>query len=162
MDLLREMFHFHKWATLQLVDYCAGQSPELMEKMVVGTDRSIRHTLTHIAGTEQWYLELLTGEAAQSPIRWGEVLELPDLRERFVHESQRWERVLDRIGEIDVTIPATEWRHEIQHGQNVLVLQAIQHGIDHRTQICTTLSVLGLTPPHLDGWTYWAQAAGSK
>jgi hypothetical protein len=45
---------------------------------------------------------------------------------------------------------------ETRHAQNLFLLQAIHHGNDHRTHICTVLSVLGLEPPDIDGWSYWA------
>jgi uncharacterized damage-inducible protein DinB len=109
-----------------------------------------------VVGTEQWYLEALTGEPAAVPVRRGEVLSLTDLRQRCASQSGRWEALLDRIAQVDVTLPADESRPETPHGQNLLVVQAIQHGIDHRTQICTALRVLGLEPPAIDGWSYWA------
>ena len=56
MDLMRELFRYHSWATIQLIDHCLRQSPALLDELVIGTDRSILHTLTHIVGTEQWYL----------------------------------------------------------------------------------------------------------
>jgi uncharacterized damage-inducible protein DinB len=130
--------------------------PEALHEVIVGTDRSILHTLTHVVGTEQWYLEALTGEPAAAPVRRGEVLSLSDLPQRCASQSDRWEALLDRIAQVDVTLPADESRPATPHGQNLLVVQAIQHGIDHRTQICTTLRVLGLEPPTIDGWSYWA------
>jgi uncharacterized damage-inducible protein DinB len=155
MDLLHELFCYHKWATIQLIDYCLYQPPALLQEVVVGTDRSILHTLTHVVGTEQWYLELLSGEPAAMPIQRGEALELTDLRQRFQSHAGRWEALLKQLAQLDVVLPATEWRPAIAQGQDLLVMQAIQHGIDHRTQICTTLSVLGLEPPLIDGWFYW-------
>jgi uncharacterized damage-inducible protein DinB len=158
MDLLRELFRYHTWATLQLIDNCMSHPPDALHKVIVGTDRSILHTLTHVVGTEQGYLESLTNEKATDPIRRGEVLSLTDLRQRCQDQSHRWEAVLRRITQLDVTLPADGPRPETLHGQNLLVVQAIQHGIDHRTQICTTLSVLGLEPPEIDGWSYWSAA----
>ena len=32
--------------------------------------------------------------------------------------------------------------------------QVIQHGTDHRSQVCTALTSLGLTPPDIDLWAY--------
>ncbi len=37
--------------------------------------------------------------------------------------------------------------------------QAIHHGTDHRSQVCTALTNLGITPPEIDVWDY-AQAGG--
>jgi uncharacterized damage-inducible protein DinB len=158
MDLLLELFRYHSWATLELIDNCMSQPPEVMHKMVVGTDRSFLHTLTHVVGTEQGYLEILSGEPAEVPIRKGEVVALTDLRQLCENQSRRWVAALDQISQLDVTLPADEQRAETPHGQDLLVLQAIQHGIDHRTQICTGLRVLGLEPPNIDGWSYWAIA----
>src|SRR5450759_24000 len=33
--------------------------------------------------------------------------------------------------------------------------QAVRHGDDHRTQICTVLSANGYEAPDLDVWSYW-------
>jgi uncharacterized damage-inducible protein DinB len=155
MDLLRELFRYHAWATMQLIDYCLNQPPALLHEVVVGTDRSILHTLTHIVGTEQWYLELLSGEPAAVPIQRGEALALTDLGQRFQSHTARWEALFERLGQLEIVLPATEWRPAITQGQDLLIIQAIQHGIDHRAQICTTFGVLGLEPPIIDGWFYW-------
>lgn len=162
MDLLRELFRYHSWANLQLFDYCIEQPPDVMHAVVVGTDRSILHTLTHVVGTEEEYLEVLTGEPTETPIRRGEILSLVDLRGRCERQSLRWEAVLDRIAYLDVTLPAVESRTETPHGQNLLVVQAIQHGIDHRTQICSALRVLGRVPPNIDGWAFWVATQPSN
>ena len=39
--------------------------------------------------------------------------------------------------------------------------QVIHHGTDHRSQICTALTSLGLTPPAIDVWAF-AQATGRE
>jgi hypothetical protein len=38
----------------------------------------------------------------------------------------------------------------------MLLIQAIHHGNDHRTQICSTLGALELPLPEIDGWDFWA------
>jgi uncharacterized damage-inducible protein DinB len=158
MDLLRELFRYHAWATLYLIEACMGYPATIPHEIVVGTDRSILHTLTHLVGTEQWYLETLTGEPAAAPIRRGEVLSLTDLQQRYQTQSDRWETLLEQIADLDVTLPADGARPATPHGQNLLVVQTMQHGIDHRTQICTTLHIFGVEPPTIDGWSYWAAA----
>jgi uncharacterized damage-inducible protein DinB len=34
------------------------------------------------------------------------------------------------------------------------MVQAINHATEHREQINSMLSTLGMTPPDLDGWSY--------
>jgi uncharacterized damage-inducible protein DinB len=36
----------------------------------------------------------------------------------------------------------------------IVVILAINHGIDHRSQICTLLSQQDIEPPDLDSWAY--------
>ena len=155
MDPLRTLFHHHFWATLTLIDCCLGLPTELLQELVPGTDRAILNTLGHLVGSDQRYLEALTGELPASPILPGESPALADLRLRFETQIPRWEGLLDQVAELDVTLPARGSWPEVPHAQNVILLQAIQHGNDHRTQICTALSLLGQVPPDIDGWSYW-------
>ena len=41
----------------------------------------------------------------------------------------------------------------------VRIAQAIHHGTDHRSQVCTALTSLGIVPPGIDLWE-WAKAIG--
>jgi uncharacterized damage-inducible protein DinB len=41
----------------------------------------------------------------------------------------------------------------------VRLAQAVHHGTDHRSQICTALTTLGTEPPEIDVWD-WALANG--
>jgi uncharacterized damage-inducible protein DinB len=34
------------------------------------------------------------------------------------------------------------------------MVQVLNHATEHREQICSMLSALGITPPDLDGWAY--------
>jgi uncharacterized damage-inducible protein DinB len=36
----------------------------------------------------------------------------------------------------------------------VRLAQAIHHGTDHRSQICTALTTLGIEPPEIDVWAF--------
>ena len=36
--------------------------------------------------------------------------------------------------------------------------QALQHGNDHRSQICTALTTMGVDPPSIDVWDFGLQA----
>jgi uncharacterized damage-inducible protein DinB len=40
----------------------------------------------------------------------------------------------------------------------LFLLQAINHGTEHRSQIATTLTQLGVEPPEMDGWGYIFEA----
>ena len=46
---------------------------------------------------------------------------------------------------------------EVPRAEGLLLAQAIHHGDDHRTLICSTLGALSLEVPDLDVWTFWAE-----
>ena len=39
----------------------------------------------------------------------------------------------------------------------IRLAQAIHHGTDHRSQICTALTSLGIEPPSIDAWDFAQQ-----
>jgi uncharacterized damage-inducible protein DinB len=36
----------------------------------------------------------------------------------------------------------------------IRLAQALHHGTDHRSQICTALTMLGVEPPYIDVWDF--------
>ena len=40
---------------------------------------------------------------------------------------------------------------------SIRLAQALHHGTDHRSQICTALTTLGMEPPFIDVWDYGEQ-----
>jgi uncharacterized damage-inducible protein DinB len=38
---------------------------------------------------------------------------------------------------------------------DLLLVQAIDHAIEHRTHVKAILTQLGITPPEIDGWLYY-------
>jgi uncharacterized damage-inducible protein DinB len=41
---------------------------------------------------------------------------------------------------------------------SLFLLQAVNHGTEHRSQVATILTQLGVEPPEMDGWTYFFEA----
>lgn len=56
-----------------------------------------------------------------------------------------------------VTLPYQGGRFEYPKG--FFLLHAVQHGVEHRTEIKLTLALGGIDTPDLDGWFY-SEAAG--
>ncbi len=46
-----------------------------------------------------------------------------------------------------------------RYPKSFFLLHAIEHGVEHRTQVTMTVAGLGRETPDLDGWAY-ADAAG--
>jgi uncharacterized damage-inducible protein DinB len=50
---------------------------------------------------------------------------------------------------------------EVHSPLGLRLAQVIHHGTDHRSQVCTVLSTLGVTPPEIDLWA-WARETGRE
>jgi uncharacterized damage-inducible protein DinB len=153
-DPLREMFRYHTWATLKLLDYCAALPPERLDESTPGTMGTVNDTFVHLISADSGYLARLSeGEFRRIPDPAS--LSLADLRAQFVERSKGWESVLGRLDEFDPTLPAGEDHPDVPHVRDLLLGQAIHHGNDHRTHICSVLGANGLEPPEIDVWMYW-------
>jgi uncharacterized damage-inducible protein DinB len=50
---------------------------------------------------------------------------------------------------------------EVHSPVGLRLAQVVHHGTDHRSQVCTALTSLGLTPPEIDLWAF-ARASGRE
>jgi uncharacterized damage-inducible protein DinB len=151
--LLADAFGHHTWATIRIVDACLGLDPDQLKTSVPGTYGSILDTTRHLVGADAWYLYRIT--RGRLPEIDEDHMDLAQLRVAAVANSEAWPQVL--AGEIDPD--------EIFEGRNsdgsithaaagIRLAQALHHGTDHRSQICTALTTLGIEPPAIDVWDY--------
>ncbi|OAI41289.1 hypothetical protein AYO38_04040 [bacterium SCGC AG-212-C10] len=157
------MFEYNRWANLRLIDFCEALPEEQQNATVAGTFGSIRQTLTHLVGSQDVFLwrmarddAELEANAAQlrGPWQSWDVLRAVDER----GAAGLIVAARDADGDPEVTLPPYFDQH-IAVPKSFLFLHAMYHGIEHRGQICTTLTQIGVEPPDLDGWGY-AAAAG--
>jgi len=155
MDPLGALFEHHAWATLRLIDHCAALPADRLEEAGPGTYGSIEGTLVHLVAADQRYLEDMDGRQAAIRISERERSALADLRAAVVLQAERWAALVRRAPELNITRPAYDEDPDSPHAEDLLFLQAIHHGNDHRTQVCTILGALGLAVPDLSGWAFW-------
>ncbi len=151
---LEEQFQYHSWATLHLLDHCGGLTAKALDYTAPGTMGTIHDTFVHLARAEAWYLLLMTGQApvhVDNTIRY----QLADLRAYFVALNDAWQYVLAHLDDYDPTLPKDDRSVEVPHARNLLLAQALHHGNDHRTHICSILGANGLEVPEADVWMYW-------
>jgi uncharacterized damage-inducible protein DinB len=156
MDLLVEFFRHNAMMNQQLMEACRQLPPEQLGATAIGTYGSVGATLVHIANSQEGYAARLL--ATERPER------LPEdpfpgfeaLSERFVSGNAQLEEAAKRAGEdrkVQVTgddPPGTWWMPV-----SLFLLQAINHGTEHRSQVATILTQLGVEPPEMDGWRYF-------
>jgi uncharacterized damage-inducible protein DinB len=155
MDPLSEAFQHHAWATERLIRHLRSLPEAALSATTNGVYGEVLATLSHLLAADGRYLRYLEG--GPQPTRTGpdSTKPLDELADQLRDEAVRWRILLARIGELDVTLPARGDRPELPHATNLLVAQALHHGDDHRTQICTVLTANGYEAPDLDVWSYW-------
>jgi uncharacterized damage-inducible protein DinB len=157
MEPLREAFQHHFWATEALIEHLRSLPADAAAATSTGVYGDVLATLSHLVDADSRYLRYLEGnppppKAGPDPVRG-----LDELSESLRDQIVRWRLLLDRVGGLDITLPARGERPEMPHATNLMFVQALHHGNDHRTQICTVLSSNGYEAPNLDVWRYWRE-----
>lgn len=152
-SLLADAFGHHVWATLRLIDACLPLTPEQQAATVPGTYGSILDTLRHVVGGDASYLHVLTGGRVAEIDE--ESMALPELRTAMEAIGPAWEELVGR----DLDSDAVVVRHRDDGTDSlapmgIRLAQALHHGTDHRSQVCTALTSLGIEPPPIDAWAY--------
>jgi uncharacterized damage-inducible protein DinB len=153
---LAEPLRHNVWATRQLLDAARTLTPEQLAATVPGSFGSVLATLQHIIAAEGFYQFILTG---QWPAwRWP-ADQPPDLAalERAAQACAAfWEEFLGRPYDPERRLVFPDPRDPEVHNValGVILAQVLDHGTDHRSQVSTILSAIGVTPPRLDGWAY--------
>ena len=150
-NILARIFEHNHWANLQLLQTYSTLSDEQLDaEPQSATKGSIRLTLWHLLDTQQAYLSQLIGQEPrfhrQAPPAFAELLESAQLSGEGLLALAR-----------DETSPSltTKMQHDGYAVEPwVLMVAAISHASEHREQITSMLSALGLTPPRLDGGAY--------
>jgi len=150
---LADAFGHHVWATLTLIDACRQLDSNQLSTAVPGTYGSILDTMRHTVGADSGYLSVLTrGRLARID---EDSMDLDRLRAVMVTNGAAWAALLDEHPD-----PAEVLTRHRDDGSatgapiGIRLAQAIHHGTDHRSQICTALTILGIEPPDIDVWRY--------
>jgi uncharacterized damage-inducible protein DinB len=152
-SVLQDAFGHHVWATLTLLDVCRELPPEQLDTSVPGTYGTILDTARHLVGADASYLFVLTGGTA--PRIDEDTMDLDELRAAMVTFGEAWQQVV--AGDVDGGRELTRTRDDGSTTTapiSIRLSQALHHGTDHRSQICTALTSIGVEPPPIDVWDY--------
>jgi uncharacterized damage-inducible protein DinB len=156
-SLLEDAFAHHVWATLRVVEASVALSPEQLETAVPGTYGSILETVRHVVGSDSWYLFTMTGE--RSDLIDEDRMGLAELRAAMQGHGARWSSLLTHDLDPDAVLGEVDEDDGYQKHAPIGIrfAQALHHGTDHRSQICTAITTLGVEPPAIDVWDFGSQ-----
>jgi len=152
-SVLVALFQQNAWASLKLLDFCAGLSDEQLDSTAVGTYGSIRDTLLHLIYAEVSYVERVNGKTPPNltPEKQFSGFEV-------LGDAVRWTGLelqqLALSARTDTLVTETFPEGTEEYKLTDLLVQAVTHSVEHRTQVSTTITHLGLEPPDLSGWQW--------
>jgi uncharacterized damage-inducible protein DinB len=149
--LFEKLLEHNNWANHRIIQACIALSDEQLDaEPQSATKGSIRRTLTHLVSSQRGYLSLLT---LPIELRLQPASAITDLKES-ARISGEGLLVLVRDE------PSQDLKTQLQTTDGyfvepwVVMIQVINHATEHREQIKSMLSALGVTPPDIDGWSY--------
>jgi uncharacterized damage-inducible protein DinB len=145
-----KLFEHNNWANQKIIQVCYALHDEQLDaEPHSATKGTIRRTLLHLVHSQLGYLSLLT-----MPVQ-----ERPDIAPTFAelqesaHKSGEGLLALAR-GEKKAFGSRLTTKDGYYTEPWVVMIQVINHATEHREQIKSMLSALGVTPPDIDGWDY--------
>lgn len=157
-DGLIDAFRHNAWAMHELLLVCRELPESQLQAEVPGQYGTLIDTYWHIVSSEAGYCARLTGEQPawdrrdRTPPGWDV------MAERLDELADRWEQFLTQPFDAERTfvIPWNDgFDRDVPAG--VVLAQALHHGNEHRAQIATILTSIGVTPPAWGLWD-WAEA----
>jgi uncharacterized damage-inducible protein DinB len=150
---LVDFYKHNLWANVGLLDACAHLTDEQLQASAPGTYGRICDTLVHLFRAEDSYLARLLGRQPEDLLRVGEFPGIETLREHARQSGEGLITVADTVDPAQV-VRGTYRGEPYELPVIVLLMQAIHHATDHRSQIATVLSQLGMQSPDLSVWAY--------
>lgn len=155
--LLDDAFAHHVWATLKVMDACDALNQQQLATSATGTYGSIIDTMRHLVGADASYLFVVTRERV--PNIDEEQMDLAELRAVMERNGKAWSKLLSEgVDPGEVLVRTWDDGSQTQAPYGIRLAQALHHGTDHRSQVCTVLTTLGIEPPLIDVWDFGEQA----
>jgi uncharacterized damage-inducible protein DinB len=153
-SLLDAAFAHHVWATLRVIDACLDLNPDELETNVPGTRGPILQTLRHVVGGDAEDLFILTGDRGYQVDT--ERMSLPDARVIMERNGSAWAELISPSLDPDAVVQEVDETDGYQRWAPVgfRLAAVLDHGTDHRSQICTALTTLGVAPPRIDVYDF--------
>jgi uncharacterized damage-inducible protein DinB len=145
-------FKYNLWANQCLLDACEPLSDAQLDASAAGVYGSVREILIHIFTSEEGYAGRLSGHFPEP--RLADLPTFPSFDELRRRAQWSGDRLIQYAEQGD--------RNQIFHLDEgtydapafIILLQALNHAIDHRSQIATVLSQQGIELPDLAAWGY--------
>ena len=152
-SILTDAFEHHLWANARILDACAALTEAQLTTPVPGTYGPIIDTLRHLVQADSFYLWVDRGSRGPR-IPGDNSLTIDELRGANDEHAAAYRELLARDLDPDEDVVDYGTSGDFSAKQGIRLAQIVHHGSDHRSQVCTGLTSLGIEPPDIDLWAY--------
>jgi len=151
-DIWRDALLYNRWANLQILDDCSTLDEEQLRLTTPGAYGSIAAMLQHLLSAEQRYVKRLTGAepALNEKHPFPGVDGLKDHARRSGDALVKAAEALEAGDSTEVDYDGAR----VSLPKSLIVVQAIHHGNDHRTQVGMILEGNSIPHHEIDVWHY--------
>jgi uncharacterized damage-inducible protein DinB len=161
MNVWSNVFRHHRWSNRVLIDFLSTLTDEQLLLTVPGTYGSLIDTIGHLISGNADYVRIIpdTPEVPQVAPNgpWG----LEELRVVADAADTVLISYVDGLTE-DVFFIDVDEGEVFDLTKSFMLGQIIHHATEHRSQIRTTLSAHGITPPEISVWAWRKSEEGRE
>lgn len=150
------MLRYERWATLRLIEACRALSDEQLDARLEWTSGPVRELLVHLVGGQQTFALRTKGRQHEGELNRSSTW--PGFDALITAATDAGDELI-RIAESIETEADAElsWMgHTYRYPVSFFVVHAVEHGVEHRTEIKLALAASGVQTPDLDGWEFAA------
>lgn len=156
---LAETFRYNRWANLVLLEACRALTDEQLDARDPSASPSVRELLLHLIGGQQTFVLRTKGRQHEGELNRTSAFPgfdaLTEIATATSDELIAIAEALEEDRELDLPYAGKRYRFPV----SFFLLHALEHGVEHRTEIKLSLARLGVETPDLDAWSY-APVAG--
>lgn len=156
---LASMLRYNRWATTTLLEACHPLTGQQLDARLPACSGSVRELLVHLVGGQQTLVLRTRGRQHEGELNrasaWPGFDALMRLARQSSDELVAIAEALDEDADVDLPFAGKTYRFP----RSFFLVHAVEHGVEHRTEIKVTLASIGVATPDLDGWQ-WAAAEG--
>jgi uncharacterized damage-inducible protein DinB len=152
---LADFFRYNLWANQTLLTSCEPLSDAQLDATAAGVYGSVRAILMHLFSSEEGYASHVTGRTPTPRLKESATFPgFDELRRRAERSGQALIAFAETaaLAELGRVLHLDKGTYDAPI--YIVLIQALNHGIDHRSQIATILSQQGVELPDLAGWGY--------
>jgi uncharacterized damage-inducible protein DinB len=153
-DGIVEALEYNRWATATLIDASRSRPDAVLDTRLPGFSGTCRELFAHVVGGQQTFVLRTMGRQHEGELNRDSAWPGWDELTRIANESSAALIAAARRLPADANVELPYGRRRYRYPVRFLLVHAVEHGIEHRTEIKLQLAQQGVDTPDLDGWPF--------